>query len=114
MHFPLQATTIDCFTVKIKFSDGYFSGHFFFLPFYKWQGYKLHFISDGLMSLVCGPSDAFLFPLSLQPPYDTKRSLQRRENRRAFLSLPSPFCTYSECNPTKGKLPYEGDRGIND
>ena len=46
---------------KIKFSDGYFSGHFF-LPFYKWQGYKLHFISDGLMSLVCGPSDAFLFP----------------------------------------------------
>ena len=32
MHFPLQATIIDCFTVKIKFSDGYFSGNFF-LPF---------------------------------------------------------------------------------
>ena len=31
MHFPLKATIIDCFTVKIKFSDGYFSGHFFFL-----------------------------------------------------------------------------------
>lgn len=65
---------IDCFTVKIKFSDGYFSGHFFF-AFYKWQGCKLHFLSDGLMSLVCGPSDAFLFPLSLQPPYDTNRPL---------------------------------------
>ena len=61
MHFPLQATIIDSFTVKIKFSNGYFSGHFFF-GLFKWQGYKLHFISDGLMSLVCGPSDAFLFP----------------------------------------------------
>ena len=106
MHFPLQATIIDCFTVKIKFSDGYFSALF------KWQGYKLHFITDGLMSLVCGPSDAFLFPLSLQPPYD--RPPQRRENRRGFLSLPSPFSAYSECNPTKGKLPYESDRSIND
>ena len=57
-----------------------------FFPFFKWQGYKLHFISDGLMSLVCGPSDAFLFPLGLQHPYDTKRPLQRRENRRGFLS----------------------------
>ena len=33
MHFPLQATTIDCFTVKLKLSDGYFSGHFFFCLF---------------------------------------------------------------------------------
>ena len=48
---------------------------FFFFAFFKWQGYKPHFISDGLMSLVCGPSDAFLFPLSLQPPYDTNRPL---------------------------------------
>lgn len=32
MHFKLQADTIDCFNVKIKFSDGYFSG-LFFLPF---------------------------------------------------------------------------------
>lgn len=34
MHFKLQADTIDCFNVKIKFSDGYFCGlFFFFLPF---------------------------------------------------------------------------------
>ena len=91
-----------------------FTGHFFFFAFFKWQGYKLHFISDGLMSLVCGPSDAFLFRLSLQPPYDTKRPIQRRENRRGFLSLLPPFSAYYECNPTKGKLPYEGDRGIDD
>lgn len=103
---------IDCFTVKIKCSDGFLWT--FFFAFFKWQGYKLNFISVCLMSLVCGPSDAFLFPLSLQPPYERKKPLQRRENRRGFFSLPSPFCTCSECNPTKGKLPYEGDRGIND
>ena len=89
MHFKLQADTIDCFNVKIKFSDGYFSGLFFFFAFFKWQGYKPHFISDGLMSWVCGPSDAFLFPLSLQPPYDTKRPLQRREQKG--FSLPTSF-----------------------
>lgn len=49
------------FHCKIKFSDG-FRWTFFFFAFFKWQGYKPHFISDGLMSLVCGPSDAFLFP----------------------------------------------------
>ena len=51
---------IDCFTVKIKLSDGFLWA--FFFAFFKWQGYKLNFISVCLMSLVCGPSDAFLFP----------------------------------------------------